>query len=99
MKKDNIESLSCQIFFIGKIVHIALTSFINWKVVEEQKVAAMVASSKTIANLLNELFEAIHGWKGEAGCLPEEKFDRKKKTGHSTKASGKPTSFMSPRTT
>ena len=58
--------------------HPDIESFINWKVVEEQKVAAMVAGSKTIAGLLNELFDAIHGWEGEAGSLPEEKFDRKK---------------------
>ena len=78
--------------------HPDIESFINWKVVEEQKVAAMVAGSKTIASLLNELFDAIHGWEGEAGSLPEEKFDRKK-TARSTKPSAKRSSFMSPRTT
>ena len=65
--------------------HPDIESFINWKVVEEQKVAAMVAGSKTIANLLNELFDAIHGWEGEGDRPPEEKFDRKKnRTLHKT---------------
>ena len=58
--------------------HPDIESFINWKVVEEQKVAAMVAGSMTISNILNELFDAIHGWQGEGVELPEEKFDRKK---------------------
>lgn len=53
--------------------HPDIEAFINWKVVEEQKVASLVTGSRTICHMLNELFEAIHGWEVES-----EKFDRKK---------------------
>lgn len=53
--------------------HPDVEAFINWKTVEEQKVAALVAGSKTIRTTLNELFKAIHDWEVEA-----EQFDRKK---------------------
>ena len=53
--------------------HPDIEEFINWKVREEQKVAALVAGSKTIRQVLNALFEAIHQWENDA-----EKFDRKK---------------------
>ena len=52
--------------------HPDIEKFINWKVHEEQKVAALVAGSKTIKDLINELFSAIHGWGNET-----EKFDLK----------------------
>jgi ribonucleoside-diphosphate reductase alpha chain len=50
--------------------HPDIERFINWKVHEEQKVAALVSGSKTIKRLIKELFEAIHGWENES-----EKFD------------------------
>jgi len=50
--------------------HPDIEQFINWKVHEEQKVAALVSGSKTIKRLIKELFEAIHGWENES-----EKFD------------------------
>ncbi len=50
--------------------HPDIEQFINWKVQEEQKVAALVSGSKTIKRLIKELFEAIHGWENES-----EKFD------------------------
>ncbi|MCH2287589.1 MAG: adenosylcobalamin-dependent ribonucleoside-diphosphate reductase, partial [SAR324 cluster bacterium] len=46
--------------------HPDIEKFINWKVHEEQKVAALVAGSKTVKKLINELFAAIHGWKDES---------------------------------
>ncbi|MDG1860186.1 MAG: adenosylcobalamin-dependent ribonucleoside-diphosphate reductase, partial [SAR324 cluster bacterium] len=50
--------------------HPDIERFINWKVHEEQKVAALVSGSKTIKRLIKDLFEAIHGWENES-----EKFD------------------------
>ena len=50
--------------------HPDIEKFINWKVHEEQKVAALVTGSKTIKNLIREMFDAIHGWNNES-----EKFD------------------------
>ncbi len=52
--------------------HPDIEQFINWKVHEEQKVAALVSGSKTIKKIINELFEAINEWDNEA-----EKFDLK----------------------
>ena len=42
--------------------HPDIEKFVNWKVHEEQKVASIVAGSKTIKELINELFSAIHDW-------------------------------------
>ena len=53
--------------------HPDIEDFIQWKVREEQKVAALVTGSKIIKTILNELFAACHQWK-----VAEEKFDRKK---------------------
>jgi ribonucleoside-diphosphate reductase alpha chain len=44
--------------------HPDIESFINWKVKEEQKVAALVAGSKMHAEKLNAIFDAIRGWDG-----------------------------------
>ena len=38
--------------------HPDIEQFVNWKVKEEQKVAALVAGSKQIKSLINELFQA-----------------------------------------
>ncbi len=53
--------------------HPDIERFINWKVREEQKVAALVAGSKKIREVLNDLFEAIHGWNDE-----ETRYDLRK---------------------
>ncbi|MBF0278527.1 MAG: vitamin B12-dependent ribonucleotide reductase [SAR324 cluster bacterium] len=53
--------------------HPDVEAFINWKTLEEQKVAALVTGSKIIRGILKELFTAIH----ESGT-ESEKFDRKK---------------------
>ena len=44
--------------------HPDIEEFINWKVVEEQKVASLVAGSKMHEQQLNEIFGAIQMWDG-----------------------------------
>lgn len=57
------------------IDHPDVEEYINWKVVEEQKVASLVAGSKLCEKHLNEIIKAIHSWTEE-----EDRFDRKKNT-------------------
>ncbi|ARE39627.1 Ribonucleotide reductase of class II (coenzyme B12-dependent) [Rhodovulum sp. P5] len=51
--------------------HPDIEQFINWKVIEEQKVASLVAGSKTHEKHLNEIFGAIRAWDGKE----EDAFD------------------------
>ncbi|WP_099824058.1 vitamin B12-dependent ribonucleotide reductase [Oceaniglobus indicus] len=44
--------------------HPDIEDFINWKVIEEQKVASIVAGSKMHEQKLNALFAAIKAWDG-----------------------------------
>jgi len=44
--------------------HPDIEAFINWKVIEEQKVASLVAGSKSHEARLNDMFAAIKGWDG-----------------------------------
>ena len=44
--------------------HPDIEKFINWKVIEEQKVASLVAGSKSHEARLNEIFAAIRSWDG-----------------------------------
>ncbi len=44
--------------------HPDIEAFINWKVIEEQKVASLVAGSKMHEAKLNEIFAAIGQWDG-----------------------------------
>jgi ribonucleoside-diphosphate reductase alpha chain len=46
--------------------HPDVEAFINWKVIEEQKVASLVAGSKAHELKLNEVFAAIRQWDGSA---------------------------------
>ncbi|MFE3837048.1 vitamin B12-dependent ribonucleotide reductase [Pseudogemmobacter sonorensis] len=46
--------------------HPDIEAFINWKVIEEQKVASLVAGSKAHELRLNEIFAAIRAWDGSA---------------------------------
>jgi ribonucleoside-diphosphate reductase alpha chain len=46
--------------------HPDIEEFVDWKVIEEQKVASLVAGSKLHEQKLNGLFAAIRGWDGEA---------------------------------
>ncbi|MFL2802241.1 MAG: hypothetical protein ACJ0DD_05715 [Paracoccaceae bacterium] len=54
--------------------HPDIEGFINWKVVEEQKVAALVAGSKLHEEKLNNIFNAINNWDG----LEQDAHDTKK---------------------
>ncbi|PZX13787.1 ribonucleoside-diphosphate reductase class II [Palleronia aestuarii] len=53
--------------------HPDIESFINWKVIEEQKVASIVAGSKMHEEKLNGIFAAIGAWDGRA----EDAYDPK----------------------
>ncbi len=44
--------------------HPDVEDFINWKVIEEQKVASLVAGSKIHEARLNDIFAAIRSWDG-----------------------------------
>ncbi|MGZ3216893.1 vitamin B12-dependent ribonucleotide reductase [Paracoccus sp. T5] len=44
--------------------HPDIEAFVNWKVIEEQKVASLVAGSKMHERQLNEIFAAIKAWDG-----------------------------------
>jgi len=44
--------------------HPDIEQFINWKVIEEQKVASLVAGSKVHKARLTEIFDAIRDWDG-----------------------------------
>ena len=44
--------------------HPDIEDFINWKVIEEQKVASMVAGSRIHERELNRIFSAVRSWDG-----------------------------------
>ena len=46
--------------------HPDVEQFINWKVIEEQKVASLVAGSKAHETHLNQIFGAIRTWDGSS---------------------------------
>ncbi|CUH88705.1 Vitamin B12-dependent ribonucleotide reductase [Phaeobacter sp. CECT 5382] len=46
--------------------HPDIEDFIQWKVIEEQKVASIVAGSKMHEKMLNGIFQAIRSWDGAA---------------------------------
>jgi ribonucleoside-diphosphate reductase alpha chain len=48
--------------------HPDIEEFINWKVVEEAKVAALVTGSRLLNKHLNNVLKACHGW-----SIPEER--------------------------
>ncbi|HKA07555.1 MAG TPA: vitamin B12-dependent ribonucleotide reductase [Gemmataceae bacterium] len=56
--------------------HPDVEEFVNWKVVEEQKVAALVQGSKLLNKHLNAVLKAINNWPDE-----DEKFNPKHNTG------------------
>ena len=59
--------------------HPDIEDFINWKVLEEQKVASIVAGSKMHEQKLNLIFAAIKGWDGvEADAYDPAKNDQLK---------------------
>ncbi len=72
------------------IDHPEIKEYINWKVIEEQKVASLVAGSKVLSDALNAIFAACNDFKPEkvsngqvngnglAENDPEAKFDKKR---------------------
>ncbi|MBM1557193.1 vitamin B12-dependent ribonucleotide reductase [Sulfitobacter mediterraneus] len=59
--------------------HPDIEEFINWKVLEEQKVASIVAGSKMHEQKLNQIFGAIKAWDGaEADAYDPAKNDQLK---------------------
>ncbi|MFT5001244.1 MAG: ribonucleoside-diphosphate reductase alpha chain, partial [Planctomycetota bacterium] len=60
--------------------HPDIEEFVNWKVKEEQKVASLVAGSKLHEQKLNEIFEAIRSWDGEADAASDPKKNAQLKT-------------------
>ncbi len=51
--------------------HPDIEDFIQWKVIEEQKVASIVAGSKMHEKMLNGIFAAIRSWDGAADSAYE----------------------------
>ncbi|WP_394153113.1 vitamin B12-dependent ribonucleotide reductase [Loktanella salsilacus] len=60
--------------------HPDIEQFINWKVIEEQKVASIVAGSKMHERYLNAIFAAIKAWDGSA----DDAYDPKANAGLAT---------------
>ena len=60
---------------ICDVDHPDIETFINWKVREEQKVAALVTGSKTLAHHLNAVLGACRQWDGAADA--PDRFDPK----------------------
>ena len=60
------------------IDHPDIGEYINWKVKEEQKVAALVAGSKLCGEHLNEVMAACHG--EDAGAMADETASTRAKT-------------------
>ncbi|WP_386682385.1 vitamin B12-dependent ribonucleotide reductase [Loktanella sp. R86503] len=60
--------------------HPDIEQFINWKVIEEQKVASIVAGSKMHERYLNAIFAAIKAWDGSA----DDAYDPKANVGLAT---------------
>src|SRR5262249_29133117 len=55
--------------------HPDIEDFINWKVIEEQKVAGLVTGSRLLNRHLNAIMQACHRW-----SKIEERFDRSRNT-------------------
>ncbi len=60
------------------IDHPDIEEFVNWKVREEQKVAALVAGSKALEKSLNDVFKACHDWPQAHWKNSDDAFDPKK---------------------
>ena len=60
--------------------HPDIETFINWKVREEQKVAALVAGSKAHEQKLNAVMAAINAWDGDIASATDPKKNPQLKT-------------------
>ena len=58
--------------------HPDIEKFINWKVIEEQKVADLVTGSKTNAKHLNAVLKACHAMEGDGRFTPSDNPELKK---------------------
>ncbi|MCX7559517.1 vitamin B12-dependent ribonucleotide reductase [Sulfitobacter sp. F26204] len=75
--------------------HPDIEDFINWKVLEEQKVASIVAGSKMHEQKLNLIFAAIKGWDGaEADAYDPAKNDQLKAAIRAAKKSMIPETYV-----
>ncbi len=75
--------------------HPDIEDFINWKVLEEQKVASIVAGSKIHEQKLNEIFAAIAQWDGaEADAYDAAKNATLKAAIRSAKKSSIPETYI-----
>ena len=62
---------------ICDVDHPDIEEFINWKVIEEQKVAALVAGSKLHEKMLNKIFEAVDSEDVEKNSKTNPKINKK----------------------
>ena len=75
--------------------HPDIEDFINWKVIEEQKVASIVAGSKMHERKLNGIFAAIKAWDGdEADAFDPTKNDTLKSAIRSAKKAAIPETYV-----
>ncbi|PVA08336.1 vitamin B12-dependent ribonucleotide reductase [Thalassorhabdomicrobium marinisediminis] len=75
--------------------HPDIEEFINWKVLEEQKVASIVAGSKMHEQKLNEIFAAIRGWDGaEADAYDPKKNEQLKQAVRGAKKVAIPETYI-----
>jgi ribonucleoside-diphosphate reductase alpha chain len=75
--------------------HPDIEDFINWKVIEEQKVASIVAGSKMHEKQLNAIFAAIKSWDGaEDGAFDPTKNDALKSAIRAAKKSAIPETYV-----
>ena len=75
--------------------HPDIEDFINWKVIEEQKVASIVAGSKVHERELNGIFAAIKAWDGaEADAVDPARNESLKAAIRSAKESAVPETYI-----
>ncbi|MEW9920697.1 vitamin B12-dependent ribonucleotide reductase [Marimonas sp. MJW-29] len=75
--------------------HPDIEEFINWKVLEEQKVASIVAGSKMHERQLNEIFAAIGAWDGlEADAYDPAKNEQLKTAIRAAKKAAIPETYI-----
>ncbi len=75
--------------------HPDIEDFINWKVIEEQKVASIVAGSKMHEQHLNGIFAAIKAWDGaEADAFDPSKNETLKATIRAAKKAAIPETYV-----
>ncbi|MEW5884263.1 MAG: vitamin B12-dependent ribonucleotide reductase [Armatimonadota bacterium] len=76
------------------IDHPDIETFVNWKVMEEQKVAALVAGSRLLNRHLNHIMKAAHGWPNEDERFDAERNDRLREAVALAKAAEVPINYI-----